>query len=113
MASKRDTIKDSDRFSIITDNFDSCYICGSGVCNIHEIFHGVANRTKSKNDGLTLPLCKSCHQGQQGVHNNPILDEKLKVIGEKYWIDKYTDSTIPYEERIEIFIDRYGRNYIL
>ena len=114
MAGKKDKVKDSERYSILIDNLDRCYVCGSkDRVAKHEIFFGSANRTKSKEDGLIVPLCWCHHNGSNlGVHFNNIFDLKLKKQGEKYWIMKYTDKKDPIEYRIKQFINRFGKNYL-
>jgi len=115
LASKyRDTIKDKDRYSILTDKFDVCYICGKrGDIQLHEVFYGQSNRPKSKEDGMIAPLCYNCHHGSNfGVHYNKELDLKLKQYAEKVWIDYYTDKNLDYNDRINLFIKRYNKNYL-
>lgn len=115
MASKyRDTIKDSERYSILTDKFDVCYICGKrGDTQLHEVFYGQSNRPKSKEDGCTAPLCYECHHGSNfGVHFNKELDLRLKKQTEKIWLDHYTNKDLPMSKRIKMFIKRYGKNYL-
>lgn len=114
MAGKKDKIKDTERNSIIVPYLNKCMICGStDRVAVHEIYFGTANRKKSKEDGMCVPLCWSHHNGSSfGVHYNKDLDLKLKKQGEKIWIDNYTDDDLPYVERIDRFIWRYGKNYL-
>ena len=86
MAGKKDKISDKNRKSLLTDNLNVCYICGSSDrVAIHEIYYGTANRKKSKEDSMCVPLCWTHHNGSnQGVHFNKELDLKLKIIGQKY-----------------------------
>lgn len=114
MAGKKDIVKDSDRKSIITPYLDRCFICGStDRVAIHEIFGGTSNRKKSKEDSLCLPLCYSHHNGSKnGVHFNKELDDTLKKLGEKIWLEKCCDKELPHEEKLELFIKRYGKNYL-
>lgn len=47
--------------SIVQEDHSRCYICGStDGLQRHEPFNG-ANRTKSKNLGLWVTLCRFCH----------------------------------------------------
>lgn len=114
MAGKKDKVKDKDRFSILSDTLDRCYLCGSSDrLALHEAFGGTANRKKSKEDGLIFPLCGPHHNlGTFSVHNNKDLDLKLKRYAEKIWLIKYTHEDLPIEDRIQKFIDRYGKNYL-
>lgn len=115
MASKyRDKVKDKDRYSILTDKLDACYVCGKrGDTQLHEVFYGQSNRSKSKEDGMVVPLCYTCHHGSNfGVHFNKELDLRLKQQAEKIWIDNYTDKELNYNDRINLFIKRFGKNYL-
>ena len=80
-----------DRYSIIVPNFKHCYVCGTDKdIHIHEVFFGSANRKKSIEDGLCVPLCGAHHNlSNMGVHFNKQLDEKLKKQAEKIWIKTY------------------------
>jgi len=111
MSSKRQKIKDEDRYSIIVPDFKHCYVCGaSGDIHLHEVFYGSANRQKSISDGCVIPLCPAHHNmSSQGVHFNKALDNRIKQQAEKIWIKTYCDSE---EDGIEKFIRRYGRSYI-
>lgn len=113
MAGKKDKIKDSERFSIIVKDLDRCYFCGATEnIHLHEVFYGTANRSKSKEDGMTVPLCAWHHNmSNYGVHSNKILDTKIKCQAQKIWMNYYHKDR-PYDEQIEAFISRYGRSYL-
>ena len=49
-----------DRYSILTDDLEHCYICGEHKQDIHEIYGG-RNRRISMQNGFCAPLCRSCH----------------------------------------------------
>lgn len=108
MAGKRDKVADKDRTSILVPKLDRCFLCGQPSVEIHEVFYGVANRSKSKEDGMCLPLCRDHHNGKNGVHNDSYIDLKVKQFAEKVWINAYSDS----EHGIDAFIKRYGKNYL-
>ena len=111
MAGKHDKVKDHERFSILVPDITRCFICGTGNgVNLHEVFYGTANRSKSKEDGMCCPLCRECHQGTHGVHNNKVFDLKLKKQAEKIWIINYANGD--FNKGIEDFIKRYGKNYV-
>lgn len=113
MASKRQKIADKDRYSIIVPDFKHCMVCGTsqGIC-IHEVFFGVSARMKSIEDGCCVPLCRNCHQGTNGVHNNRTLDLALKKQAEKIWIKTYCEPELSPEEKIKKFVLRFGMNYL-
>ena len=103
-----------ERYSLITDSFDRCFICGtSGKMHIHEVFFGTSGRKKSIEDGMTVPLCPAHHNmSGTGVHFNHKLDLYLKKYAQKVWMEHYTEETDTEEEKIDKFIKRYGRNYL-
>lgn len=50
-----------------------CGVCGaSGPSDAHHILEGRIPGRKSP-DWLTIPLCKECHQGPQGIHGDRTL----------------------------------------
>lgn len=51
---------EKNRFSILTDDLDRCYICGRKRDNLHEVYEG-AKRIPSMKYGCVLPLCYPCH----------------------------------------------------
>ena len=114
MASKKDKIKDEDRFTIMQPEFTGrCFFCGSDdrVAK-HEVFFGTANRSKSKEDGLIVELCWDHHNGSNsGVHYNHDLDLRLKKRAEKIWIMHYANASSKIDG-ISKFIKRYGKNYL-
>lgn len=110
---KKERVKDSERFSVMTNDFNHCYICGNFgkiknvpdvlKLDLHEIFFA-GNREKSKYYGLVVPLChEKCHQGSNGVHSNRELDLALKRRGQEEFERLY-----PGEDFLEVF----GRNYL-
>lgn len=114
MASKKQKIKDKDRFSILVPSLDRCVICGTtSDIHKHEVFHGVSNRSKSIEDGMVLPVCGYHHNGSSNsLHHNPALEEKFKRNAQKIWMEHYCDDTMTQNEKIEKFISRYGINYL-
>lgn len=84
-----------------------CRICGSeNNLNLHHIIYG-KNRKNADKYGLTIWLCKKCHQGTYGVHGKygHELDLKLKQEAEKCFLDYYN-------KEIEDFIDIFKINYL-
>lgn len=89
--------------SIITDNWDECFVC-SAPHNLqeHHVMFGTANRKNSEKYGLTIPLCINCHTGSQGAHNNRELDRCLKVQAQIEFEAKYS-----YDAWMRIFQKNY------
>lgn len=83
--------------SIMTDDLDTCYICGRDRQQLHHVFGG-SNRDHSTEDGLFIPVCAECHRK---IHDsNPLA---LKREGQRRY-----EQTHSREE----FMKRYGKNYI-
>lgn len=95
------------RYSIITNDLEHCIECGRINVELHEVFFGKANRHKSIEDGLVIPLCHQYHHHGNliGIHQDIELNLKYKRIAEKRWLEHYNKT-------IDDFIDRYGRNYL-
>lgn len=94
--------------SILTDDMEHCYLCGRRDRKLdrHEVFHGIAYRSKSKADGLWVPLCHvPCHEGKDGVHGNAELERDLKQTAQEAAMSRYGWS-------VEGFIERYGKNWL-
>lgn len=89
------------RFSILTDNMDICYLCGRRKQHLHEVFFG-RNRQLSMKYGCVVPLCFNCHEK---VHNDYATDLKLKQECQKRYM-KY------YEVDEEAFIKTFRSNYL-
>ena len=87
---------ENNRFSIYTDNFEKCYYCGkTGKMDKHEVYGG-ANRIRSMQNGLVVPLCRICHSNIEIIEN-------LKIKCQKIYEKEHTR---------EEFIKIIGRNYI-
>lgn len=82
----------------------SCQIClkSNAPLQRHEVFHG-AYRTKSKNYGLWMNVCNSCHYR---IHNSDgRLDIYLKQEAQKVAMKHYDWSTADFRRR-------FGKNYV-
>lgn len=93
------------RISILTDDMESCYACGSyNNIEIHEIFFGPL-RNKSIQYGLVVPLCPECHKGTYGVHGSRgrMLNTNLKENGQMAFEKKFPELD---------FLRIFGRNYL-
>ena len=79
-----------------------CYICGRwGYCDTHHLIGG-SNRQKSDRLGLTIPVCRDCHEA---IHKNPRVflwlkeQAQRKAMSEQGWT-------------VEDFIREFGKNYL-
>lgn len=91
--------------SIIAEDLNHCIICGSPYdIEIHHACFGVANRKWSDKYGLVVPLCIEHHRGRTGVHQNIVIDTKIKQLAQTNFEEKVGSR----EEFMKIF----GRNYL-
>lgn len=91
--------------SIVQDVTDCyCFLCGrtQAPLNRHEIIHGTAYRTKSKNLGIWVTLCKKHHDD---IHRGTYNDNKLRQQAQMAAQFTYGWS------RAE-WVRRFGKNYI-
>lgn len=98
-------IKDSERYSIFTNDLEHCIICKKPNVNLHEIFYG-RNRQNSKDYGLVIPLCQEYHHNQYnqtGIH----FDEELCDYWHKYGQQMF-EMTYPELD----FLDIFKRSYL-
>ena len=88
----------------IIHNEGTCIICGTTLyLTRHEVFHGYANRHKSKEYGLWVNVCPTCHFK---IHNTDgELDLTLKVRGQEAAMAVYGWDK-------DEFRRRFGRNYV-
>lgn len=95
-------IKDSQRWSWITPNFDYCFLCSATHVPLekHEVFHGTANRQKSKDYGMVVSLCPRCHRL---VHSDRNVDRRLQALVQAMWESKGHSR----EEWMNIFHKNY------
>lgn len=90
------------RFSIFTDDLETCMLCGNEATDLNEIFRG-RNRQNSMKWGAVMPLCRKCHNKLTYNENN--LEEIWKIKGQAKIMEYYKMTT-------EEFIGIFGRNYI-
>lgn len=87
--------------SIITDDLETCYVCGKPRQQFHHII-GAAYRKKSEKYGLIIPICEQCHRE---VHDSPDqrLNKRLKAIAEADFISIYS---------YESWMENFHKNYL-
>ena len=87
------------RYSILTNDLEHCFICGKPKNDLHEIFFG-RNRLNSIKYGLILPLCRLDHEI---MHNDLKVREKYFILAQKKFNEVYPDLD---------FVEIFGRNYL-
>lgn len=81
------------RFSIITDKMDECYICKrkNVKLELHEVFRG-RNRQKCMIWGLVVPSCIRCHSRTTSDRNLSLESEAKKIFIKKYGEEKFIEE---------------------
>lgn len=90
---------EKNRYSIITNNLEKCYICKAKKEDWHEVIEG-KNRQVSMKYGLVIPICRKCHTK---VTNDKTLQEKLHKVGQEMFEKHY---------KTENFMKVFGKNYL-
>lgn len=87
------------------DDYDRCFICGGVAVQTHHIFGG-ALRKKSDRYGLTVRLCRTCHnEPPNGVHHNKQRMEILHKYGQRKAMKEQGWTR-------EQFMDEFYKNYL-
>lgn len=92
---------EKNRYSIITDNLDRCYICQKPKDHLHEVYYG-NNRINSMKYGCIIPVCYQCHAK---IHNDIQLDVKLKKMLNRAFLEYYKCDD-------DYFINIFHKNYL-
>lgn len=86
--------------SVITKNYNNCFICGGYSETRHELQFGTSDRKKSKAMGLWIPICATCHRM---AHNDKETIDGLHMIAQKECDRHYGEGT---------FYEIFGVNYL-
>ncbi len=95
----KQTKKEKNRKSILTNDLNHCIICGAKKDHLHEVFSG-AYRTHSINENMVLPLCVFHHTQ---IHK----DIELSLFWKRLCQQKFEESRTRDE-----FIKIFGRSYL-
>lgn len=90
------------KFSLFTEDLNHCYVCGRPYPQIHHIMNS-ANKAKSEEYGLILPLCLNHHTGAEGVHTKP---EKMLACRQM------AQRKFEEEHSREEWISEFGKSYL-
>lgn len=71
--------------SIMTKDYEHCYICGLQATEMHHIFHG-ADKKLSEETGCMVPLCRRCHERVHHVGGE--YDRMLKECAQRTYLQK-------------------------
>lgn len=90
-------------FSILTNDFYHCYLCGRRAQCKHHIYPG-SRRRNSELNGFLVPLCDNCHNmSDEAVHFDREKDLNLKRECQKKYEETHTRGE---------FLKLIGRNYL-
>lgn len=103
--------------SIMTDNLNVCYLCGSTLdVDKHHCIHGKLGRKLSIQYHLVVGLCNECHRGPEGVHNKKYghtKDLKLKNDAQLAWEAKRMKrKNISLNNARDEWLDIFGIDYV-
>ncbi len=90
--------------SVIQNNCEMCYLCGTTQGLEHHHIFGASYKKKSEKYGFIIRLCSEHHRGSPfGIHHNISFSRLVKSIAQEF-----------YEENIgsrEDWLKDFGRNY--
>lgn len=101
---------------MITKYNQFCLLCGSPASDTHHCLKGVSKRHLAETDGLTIPVCRNCHDA---IHRgSKALNVAVEIIGQLQWEKQFIAEKyeLPFEgiqeEARDAFRSRYGRSYL-
>lgn len=105
---------------MITKYEQFCLLCGSPAVETHHCLKGHKQRHLAEEDGLTIPVCRKCHDE---IHKGyKALNIAVEIIGQLYYEREFliNRQILPFddaheeisEEAREAFRHRYGRSYL-
>ncbi len=93
---------------MITEYANYCILCGKPRTDIHHCVFGVGRRNLSDEDGLTMPLCESCHRA---IHQGK-MQTLSKIIGQLLYERNKCAEGMTVEEARESFRKRYSESFL-
>ena len=69
----------------MTDDYETCYMCGAKATEWHHCLHG-PDKKISEQDGLMVPLCRNCHNRVHHVEGD--YDKILKQMAQRTFLIK-------------------------
>lgn len=85
--------------SIITDDLETCFVCGRMASDIHHCIHGHGRRDLAQKYHLVIGVCNECHSN---IHDrDTALDRRLQQLAQKKFEEHYDLN----------FREIFGKNY--
>ena len=94
---------------MITEYMDYCIICSKPKTDTHHCVFGNAKRRLADTDGLTMPLCRDCHEK---MHNQKEMQVMSHIAGQLFYERNKCVSGMSAEDARESFRSRYGVSYL-
>lgn len=94
---------------MITEYKDYCLICGKGTTDVHHLVFGNAKRCLADKDGLTIPLCRDCHEK---MHNQKEMQVMSHIVGQLFYERNKCAEGLSPEDARESFRKRYSVSYL-
>lgn len=97
--------------SIITEYETLCLICNKPAQCTHHVICGTSDRRLADEDGLTIPLCNSCHNmSNNSMHLNQSMNVLGHIIGQLAFEKEMVSQGMSKEESRKAFIKRYKKS---
>lgn len=94
----------SKKSSVLTDDMEHCFVCGSPYAECHHVFFGSYQKKYADKYKFYLPLCPEHHKGNSGPHMNKTKDIEYKKMAQRYYEKNISD-------RSDFMMD-FGKNYL-
>ena len=101
--------------AFITAYQKNCAFCGRPTNRKHHLVFGRGKRPLADEDGLTIPICDTCHNiGAllERIHENPMAEKLSKMLGQLAYEKAQVAAGLSEEEAREKFRKRYGESYL-
>ena len=94
---------------MVTEYTNICAICGKPYVEEHHLVYGRGKRELADEDGLTIPLCRECHEK---IHDIGIAGSLSKIIGQLWYELNLVRKGVPQPMARQMFRERYGISYL-
>ena len=94
----------SKKSSVLTDDMEHCFVCGSPYAECHHVFFGSYQKKYADKYKFYLPLCPEHHKGNSGPHMNKTKDIEYKKMAQRYYEENISNRSN--------FMMDFGKNYL-
>lgn len=90
-----------------------CAICGKLATETHHLIYGSSQRKLADRDGITMPLCRSCHKDMHYIGKLGTLSKMFgQLMWERWYMADFGDADKTLKDTREEFRQRYGQSYL-